>query len=135
MVRLLATLRWRHVRWAACAAVIPALWACNDRKLAAPVVNPTQVVQKTFQQAINRDLDILFMVDNSNSMAPLQTKMTAQLPTFMNRLKAIPGGQPNLHVAVVSSSLGAGAFGNVSGCARPTGDQQGFFSTRPAVPI
>ena len=128
MVRLLATLRWRHVRWAACAAVIPALWACNDRKLAAPVGGPSQVVQQRFQQSINRDLDILFMVDNSQSMMPLQTKMTTQLPTFMNVLKNLSGGQPNLHVAVVSSSLGAGRFGDVPGCAQSTvGNTGGAF--------
>jgi hypothetical protein len=40
----------------------------------------------------------------------------------------LPGGLPNLHLAVVSSSLGAGAFGNVPGCAPgSTGSLNGSF--------
>jgi hypothetical protein len=80
-----------------------------------------------FQDPPGRNLDMLFMVDNSASMMPLQVKLMQQLPTFMNVLKNLPGGQPNLHVAVISSSLGAGFFGNVPGCSRPGGDQQGVF--------
>jgi hypothetical protein len=116
MNRFKGIFRWRHLRWVVCAAVVPALWACNARKLAAPNGQPSQVIKNRFQQSVNRDLDLLFLIDDSNSMAPLQAKMRARMPDFMNVLKGLPGGLPNVHVAVVSSSLGAGIFGNVNGC-------------------
>ncbi|MES1158036.1 MAG: hypothetical protein ABUL67_02940 [Haliangium ochraceum] len=116
MNRLSALLRWRHVRWLVCAALIPTVWACGARKLAPPVGGPSQVIKNRFQQSVNRKLDMLFLIDDSQSMAPLQQKMRDQMPTFMQRLAALPGGLPDLQVAVVSSSLGAGVFGNVNGC-------------------
>lgn len=94
---------------------------------ARPMDGRVIMATATFPDPPNRDVDMLFMVDNSNSMAPLQTKLAQQLPAFMNVLKGLRGGQPNLHVAVISSSLGAGQYPMVPGCARPTGDQEGFF--------
>jgi hypothetical protein len=133
MNRFKGILRWRHLRWIACAAVVPALWACNARKLAAPDGKPSQVVKNRFQQSVNRDLDLLFLIDDSNSMAPLQAKMRQRMPDFMNVLKGLPGGLPNVHVAVVSSSLGAGIFGNVTGCAPATsGNLGGEFQHKAA---
>jgi len=74
-------------------------------------------------------LDVLFMIDNSASMKPLQAKLAAQLPSFINGLRSLPGGLPDLHLAVISSSLGAGAFGDVPGCVpgAPGGDDGGRF--------
>ncbi len=124
-------LRWRCLRWAALAAIVPALWACSARKLVAPVGGPSQVIKKRFVQSVNRDLDLLFVVDDSKSMLPLQAKMAARLPDFMNVFK--PGGLPNLHVAVISSSLGAGAAGDVPGCRPNTvGNTNGAFQHRGA---
>lgn len=128
MNRLKGILSWRHLRWVACAAVIPALWACNARKLAPPSGGPSLIQKNRFQQSVNRDLDLLFLIDDSNSMAPLQAKMRARMPDFMDVLKGLPGGLPNLHVAVASSSLGAGVFANVTGCAQSTsGNLEGLF--------
>ncbi len=128
MNRLLAVLRWRQLRWIVCAAVIPALWACGARKLVAPVGGPSQVIKNRFQQSVNRDLDLLFVIDDSVSMEPLQAKMRAQMPTFMNVLSGLPGGLPNLHIAVISTSLGSGIFGNVNGCQPGTiGNLNGAF--------
>jgi hypothetical protein len=128
MNRPLPVLRWRHLRWVVCAAALPALWACTARKLKEPIGGPSQVVKNRFQQSVNRDLDLLFLIDDSSSMAPLQQKMRDHLPDFMNVLKGLPGGLPNMHVAVVSSSLGAGAFGNVNGCyPNSVGNLEGKF--------
>lgn len=75
-----------------------------------------------------RALDLLFMIDNSQSMAVMQQKLAEKLPQFMDVLKGIPGGLPDLHVAVISSSLSAGIFSNVPGCAPDgPGDQNGAF--------
>ena len=75
----------------------------------------------------NRNLDVLFMIDNSSSMLLSQTNLLTNIPTFMNVLKDLPGGLPNIHVAVVSSDMGAGD-GLVSFCT-PTGDNGVFQST------
>jgi hypothetical protein len=82
-----------------------------------------------FQQAVNRDLDILFMVDDSSSMTPLQNKLTANFPVFMHVLEGLPGGLPNVHVGVVSSSMGAGRNPSIDHC--PQGGDAGLFHARP----
>jgi len=67
-------------------------------------------------------------------MSPLQAKLSAQLPSFLAALKAPSTGKyPDLHVAVVSSSFGGGAWSNVNQCgagAHP-GDDQGNFQQGP----
>jgi len=88
----------------------PVLWACNSRTLMAPESDPVQVGNQTFQQTVNREIDILFMVDDSSSMVPLQAKLLTNFPVFMNVLKALPMGLPDVHVAVVSSDTGPGAY-------------------------
>jgi hypothetical protein len=120
--------RWRHwrkVRWAALAAAIPALWACNSRQLEQPTAIPQRVENNVFQETVNRDIDMLFMIDDSASMAPLIDKLTANFPSFTNYLKALPGGLPNVHIAVVSSDLGAGPETRIQFCA-PNGQDAEF---------
>ena len=116
----LVPLRWHRVwavtRWVAVAAALPLVWACNSRTLEQPHPNPVRVVNTTFQATLNRKIDLLFMVDNSASMTPLQNKLLMQFPVFMNVLKMLPSGDgsgtglPDIHVAVVSSDTGPGKF-------------------------
>jgi hypothetical protein len=61
-------------------------------------------------------VDLLFVIDDSSGMGPLQVKLRQRLPDFMSVLKSLPGGLPDLQVAVVSTSLGAGVYANVTGC-------------------
>ncbi|HVZ74371.1 MAG TPA: hypothetical protein VHJ20_18450 [Polyangia bacterium] len=122
---------WRATRWVALAATIPALWACTARKLAEPSPEPNKSFVGTFQQTLNRDIDILFMVDNSSSMLPLQAKLKKNFPAFMDVLKSLP--LPNVHIAVVSSDLGAGKSTDAPGC-NNTGGDQGKFQFAPKDP-
>jgi hypothetical protein len=118
--------RWiRVARWAGLAAALPALWACTARKLEEPAPAPNRSFVGTFQQTLNRDIDIVFMVDNSFSMKPLQDKLTQNFPAFMNVLKALP--LPNVHIAVVSSDLGAGKYNTTDGVPCVHGGDQGKF--------
>ena len=55
-------------------------------------------------------VDIVFMVDNSPSMLPLQSALLTSFPAFVNVLKTLPGGLPDLHLGVVSSDTGPGKF-------------------------
>ncbi|MBL9018125.1 MAG: hypothetical protein JNL83_28320 [Myxococcales bacterium] len=54
----------------------------------------------------NRDLDLLFVVDDSPSMQDKQANLAANFPNFVNVLTALPGGLPNLHLGVVSTDMG-----------------------------
>ena len=122
-------LTWRAARWAVLAAAIPALWACNSRRLVEPTPAPQQTYNDLFQQSVNNNIDIVFMIDNSSSMIPLQKKLTDNFPVFMNILKGLPNGLPNVHIGVVSSSMGAGRNPSIAGCA-PGGDQGIFQSAQ-----
>jgi hypothetical protein len=121
---------WRLARWAGLAAAVPALWACTSRSFEAPVVVPSQSFQNKVVQKINNEIDILFMVDNSSSMTSMQQKLLAQLPLFMQVLQALPMGLPSVHVAVVSSDMGATSDANLSsaGCNNSGGNNGQFFS-------
>ena len=125
---------WRGLRWVALAAVAPALWACNARSLDAPSVIPRSSALQDFQETQNRQLDLLFMIDNSSSMDTAQANLKANMASFMDVLKGIPGGLPDLHIAVVSSDLGAGlGDGSIQGCGSdvsPQGDA-GLFHYQP----
>jgi hypothetical protein len=96
--------------------------------LAAPACAPNDAADPeraaTSALIANRNLDILFMVDNSSSMHLSQSNLATNFPMFMDALKALPGGLPNIHVAVVSSDMGAGS-GDIAGCSS-TGDN-GIF--------
>ncbi len=117
---------WRVVRWAGLAAAGASLWACTSRTLEPPVVTPSVQQPFLFTQKLNNNLDILFMIDNSKSMTDMQQKLLAQLPSFMNVLETLPV-TPNLHVAVVSSDMGARSDEDLQSCT-PLGNQGEFFS-------
>jgi hypothetical protein len=118
----------RLLRWAALAAAAPSLWACTSHDLEAPHPTPEVIVNVVNQETVNRDVDILFMVDNSPSMQPLLNKLNANFPTFINVLKSLDTGLPNVHIAVVSSDLGSGHASH--GPCTP-GGQGGKFHFQP----
>jgi hypothetical protein len=101
---------------------------CDTRKVAVSRIATTDETYTitspwtTFAQGVDRGpaakMDVLFMIDNSPSMAPLQAKLSASFGRFMGVLQSLPGGGPDLHIGVVSSDLGAGMFDaeQVPGC-------------------
>ena len=120
---------FRVLRWVGLAAVAPVLWACQARSLETPELKPEMTFGKTFQQTINRNVDMLFLVDDSSSMRLSQDNLNRNFPTFMTTLQSAPQGLPNIHVAVISSDMGAGD-GSVAGC-DTTGGKQGIFQYTP----
>jgi hypothetical protein len=60
----------------------------------------------------NRDLDLLFVIDDSPSMLDKQNNLAANFTSFLDRLQALPGGLPNLHVGVVTTDMGTKASGS-----------------------
>jgi hypothetical protein len=84
------------------------------------------VLQVTFSSKINNDLDVLFMIKNSSSTGPIQQKVVSQLPAFMQVLEQLPNGMPNLHIAVISSDMGAPGDSTVAIGCTATGDAGKF---------
>jgi hypothetical protein len=118
---------WRYLRWALALPALPlALWACNSHPLQQPSPVPQQ--QTDILVAVNpiRMLDIIFMVDNSPSMDPKQAALADAFPQMIDELKQLPGGLPDVHIAVVSSDLGAGRNSLPGNCSRVQGDQGTF---------
>jgi hypothetical protein len=108
-----------RTRWVVAAVGFVALWACNDRKIQTPVPAPTGTSHNFFEQNLNNNIDILFLVDDSSSMTTVQQNVAQNLPVFINILTSLPT-RPNMHIAVTTSSMGAGAFtSSVPGCTSP----------------
>ena len=109
--------------------------ACGRTQLDAPTPLPTGSgipVVPTFNESVNSDLDIVFMIDNSGSMREEQDNLGRNFPVFISALEGLPEGLPNVHIGVLSSDLGAGRFSGamVEGCTRPGGDH-GVFQAQP----
>ena len=62
----------------------------------------------------NRDLDLLFVIDDSASMADKQNNLAVNFPNFINVLAQIEGGLPNLHLGVVTTDMGTKGTGNAT---------------------
>jgi hypothetical protein len=77
---------------------------------AAPI-DPRQTVAE-LPVTPNRDLDLLFVIDDSPSMLDKQVNLVANFPVFINRLEQVPGGLPNLHLGVVTPDMGTKASGS-----------------------
>jgi hypothetical protein len=128
---------WAMGRWALIAWLLPLIWACNARTFEPGQSRPSQVVTGIFPTLFNQKIDILFMIDNSESMAPLQAKLLDNFPVFMNVLESLPTGDasgavglPDIHVAVVSSDTGPGIYDLADSHCRHDGDE-GLFQTAP----
>lgn len=103
-----------------------------DRGMPKPFV-PGAVVAGRQVQSLHaadqmRQLDLLFMIDNSGSVTQEQNSLLRHFPAFIKALEALPGGLPDLHIAIVSPDLGAGPTAR-DGC-RPGGDG-GRFLVQP----
>jgi hypothetical protein len=82
------------------------LGGCPNREISEIDPNQDKVEQKEIPLTINRDIDILFVIDNSRSMREEQDQLRANFPEFINVLNQIEGGLPNVHLGVVSSDMG-----------------------------
>jgi hypothetical protein len=55
---------------------------------------------------INRDLDVLFVVDDSPGILGLQSTLEAAFPAFVTEMQGLEGGLANVHIGVVTSDVG-----------------------------
>lgn len=120
---------WRRARWVLAGSVVPfALWACNTHPLEAPKPVPESQTDQYADVNPLRKLDLLFMIDNSNSMKEEQESLKVNFPKFMAELRKIPGANgpelPDVRIAIVSSDVGAGT--EAVGTCVPLGDKGRF---------
>jgi hypothetical protein len=82
-------------------------WACTSHPLAQPTPLPQQQSTAYIPVSPVRQLDMVFMIDNSPSMAPKQAKLQAQFPNLINALQdPTTANLPDLRVAIIDSDLG-----------------------------
>lgn len=106
------------------AALVPTL-SCTSRELAQP--NPSVKKEERINISVsqNRDVDILFVIDDSSSMKQEQDSLALNFVNFINVLSNIPDqaapgckddstkckSLPNVHIAVISPNMGDGVNG------------------------
>jgi hypothetical protein len=86
--------------------------------------------QLTLQLNATNKIDILFMVDNSPSMDPMQAQLQAQFSSFLDPFVSLAkaGYYTDLHIGVVTSDYGAGAVAStLGGCDKSPGGQRGLL--------
>jgi hypothetical protein len=82
------------------------LAGCPDRTISEVTPEQGRVEYKDIPVTVNRDIDILFVIDDSPSMLDKQTNLKANFPQFIDVLNGIEGGLPNVHIGVINSDLG-----------------------------
>jgi len=87
--------------------------------------DPDPIERTSHYLASNRNVDLLFLVDDSSSMRLSQSNLLRNFPVLMQALKNQPNGLPNVHIGVISSDMGAGD-GSIAGC-DATGGQNGIL--------
>ena len=106
--------------------------ACPNRTISEVI--PTQQGAVIKDIPFSADIDILFVIDNSASTADKQAVFSANFPKFVAALDAFPlGGRPNLHIAVVDTTVDIGVQGYAPSCPSPDPNDNGVFQNTPRV--
>jgi hypothetical protein len=90
---------------------------CADRTVATVIPEQKKVETKDIPSNPEKDVDILFMIDNSGSMLAEQQSLQANFPKFMQVLETLEGGAPNMHIGVITSDMGQHATDGNGGVA------------------
>jgi hypothetical protein len=114
---------WKLVRLAAPLGLIP-LFACLSPPVESPKTTVTQETSVRVEQSVKNKVDLLFMIDNSPSMAPKQAELRNRFPQLIKALDtfAAQGNPASYHIGVVNSDLGAGPYTLNQGQCHPGGD-------------
>jgi hypothetical protein len=92
------------------------LAGCPDREVSPVEPSQDKVEGKAIPVNLNREVDILFVVDNSGSMKEEQQSLTDNFGKFIDVLRSIDGGLPDVHIGVVTSDMGTAGGGSAAGC-------------------
>jgi hypothetical protein len=107
----------RIARWASAglAVSLAGMTGCFDREVSdAPLIREPVVVTE-FPVEANRNLDLLFVIDQSASMKNEQDALAANFQLLMDQITTAEYGVPNVHIGVISTNLGVGAYSDLSG--------------------
>ena len=137
--KLSPLVRWQYLRWVLVLPALPlALWACNSHRLQEPLPNPQQETDFKVVVSPEREVDILFMIDNSPSMDPKQTALATNFPKMIQVLQNLPDPSnpgktslPDVHIGVISSDMGAGSDNIGGNCSRVLGDRGLLWGNDP----
>ncbi len=83
-----------------------------------------------FPASIQNRVDILVVVDNSNSMEHEQINLASNFPMLIDSLVMMSGGMPDIHIGVISTDLGAGNY-SLQTCEVAGGDGGKLQATSP----
>jgi hypothetical protein len=96
----------RNRFWAAL-LLLPLAAACPSPRLITEIdPGPSAEGKSDIPVTTNRNIDILFVIDNSDSMKDKQDTLAANFPAFIQILETIQGGLPDVHIGVVTSDVG-----------------------------
>lgn len=109
--------RTRIARWAGAglAVSLAGMAGCFDRPVDDLPPEPSGEVITEFPVAVNRNLDLLFVIDQSQSMKNEQDALAANFQLLMDQITSSQYGVPNVHIGVISTNLGVGPYSNLSG--------------------
>src|SRR4051794_18691035 len=78
--------------------------------------HPPEPPERSDVMTVTPNLDLLFVIDDSPTMADKQNSLQRAFPALLAELSATEGGLPNLHLGVVSTDLGTkGAADAIAG--------------------
>src|SRR5439155_13754370 len=123
--------RWcmrTSLRWiAACL-----LAACVSPPIETPSVHTNGEGWREVVENVRDKADILFLIDNSGSMKPMQEELKQRFGQFFQPFadRAAQGQYADLHIGVVTSDFGAGTGNN--SCGPSPGGQRGRLQARGA---
>ena len=106
----------------AASLVLPSLFACLDHPLKDVEYENISVDNLIFPLAINKDVDILFVIDNSGSMGEEQATLAANFESFINVLDR-PLVDASYRIGVTTTDNGnpwCGSTGSEAGSLRMT---------------
>ncbi len=120
--RSIRLVSWRTLRWAIALPTLPLVWwACTSHPLTQPTPAPVQETDIYISVSPKRLLDLVFMIDNSPSMAPKQQKLQDQFPKLIAALNDPQTNTlPDLRVAIIDSDLGTGGAYQSGSCGPKT---------------
>ncbi len=81
---------------------------CNDRSISGVTPAQNKVEIHDIPVTANRNVDLLFVVDDSGSMKAEQDSLRGHFKDFITRLSAIDGGLPDVHLGIISTDVGTG---------------------------
>jgi len=88
------------------------LGACFEAPVERPENKVTQETAVRVEQSIKDQVDLLFVIDDSPSMAPKQAELKNRFPELIKILDefANQGSPADYHIGVVTTDLGAGSY-------------------------